>query len=334
MGRRSATETIISVYQAFLRRRTWRQAELAAHVGVQVEALRKVLLELEQHGMPLDYEREDNQVYWSVPTRWFPGGTFITADTSCGLLRELWRLPRTPARRKLLEELLAGMRRSEHQPEVESAIVTPSADEDAAHLQLVEDAVLKRVALNMKYFSAHRGALEWRHVSVHRVFPNPPARFVATCHRSLELRWFRVDGIATANLEPTVPRQEAEAQEVDRFIAESAGGFHEAEPVAEHVFFVREPEARWVRKNLIPPMTVKELPSGGIRVTAMTAGALPIARFVVGLGGAARPESDGLRILVVELAQGALTAAAEGRAKRLIAEDLNSRPVTAIRGSQ
>lgn len=62
MGRRSATETVAAVYMAFFEQNVWRQAELADHVGVKVEALRKVLKEVQAAGMPIESEREDQQV--------------------------------------------------------------------------------------------------------------------------------------------------------------------------------------------------------------------------------------------------------------------------------
>jgi hypothetical protein len=78
------------------------------------------------------------------------------------------------------------------------------------------------------------------------------------------------------------------------------------------VFFVREPEARWVTKSLLPPMKA-ETAEGGVVVTVTTAGAMRVARFVVGLGAAARADTARLRGLVEELARGALRRTAEPR---------------------
>jgi ribosomal protein S12 methylthiotransferase accessory factor YcaO len=47
----------------------------------------------------------------------------------------------------------------------------------------------------------------------------------------------------------------------------------------------------------------------GIRVSIETSAVLRLARFVVGFGGAARPENAALAEAVVELAQGALDEA-------------------------
>ena len=74
MGQRSQTETVVAIYQAFIQSHTWKQADLARHVEVSTEALRRVLTELQEKGMPLDRDDSDRpHVYWSGPKGWFPG---------------------------------------------------------------------------------------------------------------------------------------------------------------------------------------------------------------------------------------------------------------------
>src|SRR5205814_1411420 len=58
MGQRTSTESIVAIVQAFLAQRTWRQAELARHVGVQTPALRRRLNELARLGFPLTSDEE------------------------------------------------------------------------------------------------------------------------------------------------------------------------------------------------------------------------------------------------------------------------------------
>jgi hypothetical protein len=75
VGRRSPTESIARIYQAFLRERTWTQAALTREVGIGTPALRKRLDELTTLGMPLEREEGDPpHIYWTVPRSWFPGG--------------------------------------------------------------------------------------------------------------------------------------------------------------------------------------------------------------------------------------------------------------------
>jgi hypothetical protein len=57
----------------------------------------------------------------------------------------------------------------------------------------------------------------------------------------------------------------------------------------------------------------------GIRVRIETSAVIRLARFVVGFGGAARPETPELAAIVVELARGALEqASAQTRENKVI----------------
>lgn len=98
MGQRSSTETVAAIYQAFLTRRTWRQPELAKEVGVGVEALRRVLFELAEKGMPLERDEEDrSKVYWSVPADWFPEAVLFKREEVPELLASFGAFRRGPA---------------------------------------------------------------------------------------------------------------------------------------------------------------------------------------------------------------------------------------------
>ena len=77
---------------------------------------------------------------------------------------------------------------------------------------------------------------------------------------------------------------------------------------------VPSPISASLRVWLTPPLPVPGAPSGmtaevvpgGLCATGTTAGVLRLARYVVGLGVAARAETPELAMLVAELAQGAL----------------------------
>lgn len=106
--------------------------------------------------------------------------------------------------------------------------------------------------------------------------------------------------------------READPQELDAHMRASLDGFHQGGLASEHAFFVREPDARWVARNLIDTMRYEEVP-GGIRVRVVTAGLPRLARYVVGLGGAAKPLTSELESAVASLARGALEAIAATR---------------------
>jgi len=220
------------------------------------------------------------------------------------LVRQLRRLPRSKTRERLLAVV------DQQLPRRAAPATTPIAtrsttDQEEQYVPVVEDAADKRVSLWMRYFTASRGSISERHVSVHVVDIGPPARFVATCHRNGDLRWFRVDCITGARLDANEPFRDGLASSVAAFRAASLDGFKGAGPTSTCSFLVRAPESRWVANNLLDGMRAETLPDG-LRVHVQTSAVLRLARFVVGLGEAARPEDAALVEAVAELARGAL----------------------------
>jgi predicted DNA-binding transcriptional regulator YafY len=308
MGQRSRTETVVAVLQAFLQKRTWKQIDLARHVGVNAAALRKHLHELTASGFPLEREDDHPHVYWSVPSGWFPGAVLFDSESVPELLRQLCRLPRGAARDRLIRRILEAAPRPSIVPPAAPAVLAPQwTESEETYLPLAEDSANRRVCLAFKYFTVSRGAVEWRYGSVQRVVIGPPARFVAVCHRDGSLKWFRLDNVLGARLDETVPYRAADPARVDAMLKESVDGFHQGKDPIRCAFFVREPECRWVERNLPGVMEV-EVTAGGIRFTSTTAGVLRLARYVVGLGAAARAETPELGALVTELARGSLEA--------------------------
>lgn len=304
MGQRSNTETITAILKAFLDQRTWKQADLARHVGVQTATIHKILVELTANGVPLENEKDHPHVFWSVPKSWYPGGVLLTGDQMAQVLRQLSHLPKSKARNLLIESFLKYLPR----PSAAAALVPAETTErEEQYLPVIEDAASQRVALQFRYFTANRGTEGMRHASVHRVVLGPPARFVATCHRSGTLKWFRVESVSDAKLDAREAFREADPKEVDAHLRASLDGFHEGGPAAKHVFFVSDPDARWVARNLMESMEFEEVP-GGIRVTIETAAPRRLARFVVGLGASAKALTPALETEVLALAQGAIEA--------------------------
>jgi predicted DNA-binding transcriptional regulator YafY len=331
MGRASKDDTIAGIYHAFLSQRTWRQAELANFVGVSTRAIRQRLTELSTRGMPLQSEDDPPHVYWSVPKSWFPGGITLTAEEATQTLRELWLLPKSVRRDRVIAKLVRSLQQGDGLRAAGEAVVPMAASAiEARQREVIEESLLSRSAVRVRYFSAHRGALEWRHISPVRLVAGPPLRLVAWCHRSDGLRWFRVDGMVEAALDASEPLRPASPDAADKFIAESADGYRDESPVMEHIFVVYAPDARWVGRNLLAPMTAQPI-ENGIRVAAKTAGVLPLARFVVGLGASAAAETSPLREIVRELARGALASEAGPRKASPRRATLNKQRVRSIR---
>lgn len=314
VGKKGRTESVTKVLAALFRRKTWRQAELAREVELSTEALRKLLRELQADGVPLEQETEHPHVYWSAPKTWFPGGVLFEQKDVPALLQQLRRLPKTQARDRLLGVVVEQLpARSRNEPI--APVVTRSVTEhDEQYVPIIEEAGARKIAVWVKYLTRGRGSVAERHASVHLVDAGPPARFIATCHRTGELRTFRVDNILSARLDPREPFRECDAEKVSAYRAAGLDGFTGADTPIACSFFVRDPEARWVGNNLLEGMRVEALP-GGIRVLIETNAIERLSRFVVGLGAAARPETRELAAAVIDLARGALDQALAAVAK-------------------
>lgn len=298
--------TVIQLVQAFLEQRTWTQKALADRLEMTTPAVREKLRELEGV-FNLEREEDHPHVYWSVPKDWFPGGIVFTREQAPELLRHLMRLPQGKARDGLLNTVLRNVPKGSPASGQPVAVVPPTATkQEEQYLAVVEDAAAQKTALGFNYFTASRGQMSTRHASVHRVVLGRSARFVATCHREDKLKWFRVENIVSAHLDPQEPYRPAESKAVEQFLRASVDGFNAGGAVAELSFVVREPESRWVQTNLLPTMKVEGLSNNRIRVTVETNAILQVARYVVGLGAAANAETPALADAVEVLARGAL----------------------------
>jgi predicted DNA-binding transcriptional regulator YafY len=240
---------------------------------------------------------------------WYPGGILFTGEQVTQMFRQLSRVPKGKARNLLIENLLKYLPARQALTAVIPAETTAREDEQ---LPVLEDAVQQRVSVRFRYFTANRGSEGIRHASVQRVLLGPPARFVAICHRTDELKWFRIENMSDAILDPTERYRETDSKHVDAHLRASLDGFHEGGAPTKQAFFVRDPDARWVARNLFEEMQFEQVP-GGIRVTVDTSALNRLARFVVGLGAAAKPLTPELEREVAALAQGALASISASR---------------------
>ncbi len=321
MGRLSGTETALALVVAFIEKDTWTQADLARRLDVGVAALRKRLHELIEAGVPLEREEDAPHVYWSVPKNWIPSGVRLDPSDVAELLRLLARLPSSALRNRLASRVLQGTAHARPRTtEPPPAVLVPALDpHEERWLSIVEDTSRASEVLSLNYLSTSGGGMQRRQVSPHRVVVGPPARFLATCHRDGELKWFRVDRILRADSAGKTDYRTRSTDELDDAVRFSVNGFRSGGALTRVAFHVRDPEARWVQGNLPQPLTSDPV-RGGIRVHGETAAVIQVARFVVGLGGAAVPETPELRAVVRDLAEAALTSL-EGTAQKTSRED-------------
>jgi predicted DNA-binding transcriptional regulator YafY len=316
VGQRSATETLFGIVAAFVERSTWSQAELARRLETTTETIRKRLGDLQAGGFKLERDEDHPHVYWSVPKNWFPGVLPFKADEVPDLIRLLGRVKPSELRDKILDIVVSRLSNVGHP--VPDDITRDLGrdrerddDDEERWLSVVEDARQKKNALRMRYFSASRGREGKRYVSVHAIEHGVHPHFIATCHTANALRRFRVSNISDARIDLTEAFRPVPADEVTRFQAESFGGFREAGPLVHCAFVVRDPESVWVAKNLPDHRITAEAAPGGTRFSIDTTAVVVLARFVVGLGDAARAETPELAQNVIAIAEGALKSARE-----------------------
>lgn len=306
MGQRATHETFIKIIGAFVAQKRWAQAALAREAGVSTEAIRKHLTQMKADGWPLQEEKDPPHVVWRMPPNWYPGVLALTAEEIPDLLRLLARSPRSTARERLLKVVQQRLPLKSSGPPFDSAVQAPElSQEEEQWLALFEDSAARKVAVRMHYTTASRRDDSTRHVSVHRVDVGTYPRFLATCHNSNRLKWFRIAGVSNARLDRAEAFRDHDPVKVAAFERATVGGFHEEGPPVRCTFVVRQPEAAWVKRNLLRGMK-HEAADDGIRVTIETAAIHVVARFVVQLGQAARAETAELALRVSAIARGAL----------------------------
>lgn len=290
---------------AFFEASTWTQADLARRANTTTDVIRKTLESLQGIGWPLEREAEPPQVYWSLPAGWLPSGVLFPVELVSAVLRLLMRLPSSADRDAILERLTGQA--LEKMPEDGAWLHVEPTRREEETIREIEDAIGQRHASRLRYYSAHRGVQEERVVSFQRLHRATPIKVVGFCHRDGRLKWFRVDHVQEMLGRAEETYLEAHQEDLERFLSHTLLGFHRDQDAAPATFFVRNPEARWVQDNLPEPMRAEVL-EDGIRVTVEGVSIRQVAKFVVGLAGAARPETSELASAVERIASAALEA--------------------------
>lgn len=326
MGRRTATETLSKLVVAFLKQRTWTQRQLEAECAVTARTVRKCLFDLVAAGMPLERSEEPPHVYWAVPATWPPrGGRGLEHIDGEAVARLVARLPRSSEREAVLAKLVVPAFGSD---------LAPNPVEDRARgavLATLEDAARQGVPVLMAYHSASRRADSVRVASVQRIVYGDRPRFVAHCHTSAQLKWFRVDRVHSATLDAHQPFVRTDAAELAQFLRESMDGFHAGGRSVTCELWLRAAEARWVIDHMPyeRDTALVSFDSSGAHVVLRTAALDVLARYLVGLGDAARVVAPAeLERRVVELAQASL------RVHDAPAHARSARPLRATRGAR
>jgi len=304
MGRRAAHESVVAILAAFLRKKEWRQVELAESVGVEPRALRRCLETMITAGIPIEHKPAPPHVRWLLPESWLPEAVALSKSDAKLAGQFLSRLKPSSERDDLLKKLLG--------PSAPSMARADREDRAPSVLRRLEDARREATPVRLTYrsLSARPDASPTtRSVSVHHIEYGHHERLVGVERGSAHLKVYRVDRVTHVELDPSGIFRTVAKDQLDAFIRASIDGFHGGGAIETHAFVVRQPEAAWVRTNLPVEDAKVEEQADGIRVEIATAAPDVLARFVVGLGGAARAETDALRERVVAIAAAALAAA-------------------------
>lgn len=300
MGSRSRYESLARVFVILLQRRSVQQAELARELDLTTKSTRALMEALQAADPRIVRDEDPPHVYWSVPKGWFPHlRTVFSAEECAELLRLLGRLPKSAARDRLLKVLVGDepLRCNGAKVAVEESILT-----------VLEDGWKRRVPVQVRYHSAHRGHVGKRDWSVQHIEYGSVVRVAAWCHARQKLLSFRADRVHHANLAEQVTFVSVPEAELSEFLKSGVDGYVGDGPAREYVFGVRDPEARWVRySEPFSSFQVEDM-NDGVRMRAWVNAPERLARELVGLGAAVVVETPALRAMVRDLALGALQA--------------------------
>jgi len=162
----------------------------------------------------------------------------------------------------------------------EQGVVVGLATREEAALTTVREALDRRRALHMRYYTASRDAVSERTVDPMRLLLVEGRSYLEAWCRSAEaVRLFRLDRIERVDApgEPAVPPPHARPTDV------SAGLFR-AEPNQRLAVLLLAPDARWVAEYY-PVEDVEEADGGAATVRMRYADQDWMVRLVLGLGG-------------------------------------------------
>lgn len=323
MGRRSGPESGARAIGLFLERPIWVQSELAAELGLTVEATRSVLRSLQDAQIPLTSERKGPRVEWTLKEGWLAGSVRITKARLPEFYALVLSAPRAPGRERFLRQMLAAGGWSDKA--VDAVVPAEMSDKVDGYLRTILEAAQRRQCLRIRYWSQHSGDLSWRDVSPQRVENDGTPRVIAWCHRSGELKVFRVDRIEDAAPRPAAVFREVDDATIEEFRRGGVNGYRNTERVA--FWFEFRIADRWIKDNL-PSMVTSEQEQRGevLRIAGEVAGLTILARYVAGIGEHVTGMDLGLAAAVRAVAQGALDAAT----RALNADAVSSNDVDAV----
>jgi predicted DNA-binding transcriptional regulator YafY len=299
---------------------------LAAELGCVRRTVYRDLDALQYAGFPVVSEKRDGRVFYRFLESFRIGDVPFTPDEilalafGADLLRSLEGTVFHDSIRSALQKIRAGL-----SPELadylarlgESFRVLPGPHKNYARfretIQALNDAVLRRRTLRMRYRTGSTGKVSTRDLDPYRVWYRSGGLYVVGFdHRSGEIRTFAVERIQ--RLETTERRFEVAAGfDFDRWTASSFGVV--AEPATQVRIRFDPRWATYVEEHTWhPSQTLSPLPGGGVELAMQVGGESELRAWILSFGaGAEVLEPEALRRDVVRELEAARSRYARGR---------------------
>jgi predicted DNA-binding transcriptional regulator YafY len=232
MHTRSPTEIALALFAILVRERTVTQAAIARELGIGSRTVVKYLTTLCAHAVPLESQVDHPNVHWSIPRRWFPGGVTLKLSTADTLIRLLPLLAQSDVRDEVLDELHAARKGA---PDPRAVVIAaPAAEGELAHLVLVEEAALARVALRIRHVGRGPLAGVLHHISPVCIVAAAPIRVIAVCHRTGALESLRLAALVEARRDPLETYRAADPVALEALLSAATLVPDSVRPANEH----------------------------------------------------------------------------------------------------
>jgi predicted DNA-binding transcriptional regulator YafY len=274
--------------------------ELAADVGCTVRTVYRDLDALNLAGFPVMTERRDGRAYHRFIDTYRLGDVPFTADEVLALafgedlLRTLEGTVFHDSIRSALAKIRAGLG-----PELQEYLaglaqvfrVLPGPHKNYSRqrdtIRVLNDAVLGRRTLRMRYRTGSTGQTRARELDPYRVWYRSGGLYVVGLdHHSGEIRTFAVDRIR--EIEPLERRfRVREGFDFDAYIGSSFGVVAET-PVRVRIRFAPGSHANYVEeRNWHPSQVFARLPDGSLELSMEVGGTAELRSWVLSFGPAA-----------------------------------------------
>ncbi|MDP3276795.1 MAG: WYL domain-containing protein [Deltaproteobacteria bacterium] len=306
MGARRPEETVARVLGVLLAQRMLRQSELARQAEVTGETAAKVLGDLKNGGLPLTRELEGRAVIWSVPDGWFPNGVLFEGDDAGQLLRLLLRLPSGGVRDAFIERIkaasLSAREVSRSVGAVRPAAVEAQRDGASRFRSVIEEAIVRARAIELKYHGTKDLEGHWRTVSPQTVVGASRPTLIAWDHRKSALRTFRVDRVQNVMDVEGIAYVRVDESRIDAEVSESFNGYCGGE--LREVSMLIDHDAWAIVEHNLPFIAQRiEHTNRGVRVVAKNRGGEVMNRFLLAYGARMTVETPRVRDEVLRLAK-------------------------------